>query len=136
MFTGLPELGLPGLNSFLWLREATDALDNCRLSNRRLLSAIRNLAYITEGNTRQRIDYKNLGSEELGSIYENVLELQPSFESQAGRITFEAGSASERRETRSHYTQPALVDCLMTRRSNRCLTKPQAGQGRKRLYSL
>jgi hypothetical protein len=112
LFSGLPELGLPGLNSFLWSREATDALENCRLSNRRLLTAIRHLVYITEGNTKQRIDYKNLGSAELGSIYENVLELHPSFESQAGRITFEAASASERSETRSHYTQPALVDCL------------------------
>lgn len=112
LFGGLPELGLPGLNSFLWSREATEALTNCQLSNRRLLTAIRHLAYITEGNTKQRIDYKNLGSEELGSIYENVLELQPRFESQAGHITFEAASASERSETRSHYTQPALVDCL------------------------
>ena len=65
LFSGLPELGLPGLNSFLWSREATEALRNCRLSNRRILAAIRHLAYISEGNTKQRIDYKNLGSEEL-----------------------------------------------------------------------
>ncbi len=127
LFSGLPELGLPGLNSFLWSPDATGALTNCRLSNRRLLAAIRNLTYITEGNTKQRIDYKNLGSEELGSIYENVLELQPRFESQAGRITFEAAGASERSETRSHYTQPALVDCLYDQALEPLLSQAASG---------
>jgi hypothetical protein len=112
LYGGMTQLGLPGLNSFLWSATSTDALNGARLSNKRLLSAIRHLTYIRDANTRSRIDYRNLGSEELGGIYENVLELVPSLNVAAGIITFETSSISERSETNSHYTPSSLVDCL------------------------
>jgi hypothetical protein len=109
---GTPQLGLPGLSSFLWSETATEALNGARLSNKRLLSAIRNLAYIRDGNARTRVDYHNLGSEELGGIYENILELTPSLNLAAGVINFETSLVSERSETNAHYTPSNLVDCL------------------------
>jgi hypothetical protein len=109
---GMLELGLPGLNSFLWSESATEGLNGARLSDKRLLSVIRNLAYIKDRNTRTRVDYSNLGSEELGGIYENILELTPSLNVAAGVITFETTSISERSETNSHYTPSSLVECL------------------------
>jgi hypothetical protein len=109
---GMPQLGLPGLNSFLWSESATEALNGARLSDKRLLSVIRNLAYIKDRNTRTRVDYSNLGSEELGGIYENILELTPSLNVAAGVISFETSSISERSETNSHYTPSSLVECL------------------------
>src|SRR5271165_2924199 len=109
---GIPALGLPGLDSFLWAETATEALNGARLSDKRLLSPIRHLAYIKDRNTRARVDYRNLGSEELGGIYENILELTPSLNVAAGVITFETSSISERSETNSHYTPSSLVNCL------------------------
>jgi hypothetical protein len=109
---GIPQLGLPGLNSFLWSKGATEALNGARLSDKRLLSAIRHLAYIKDRNTRARVDYRNLGSEELGAIYENILELTPTLNVAAGVITFGTSSVSKRSETNSHYTPPSLVNCL------------------------
>jgi hypothetical protein len=72
---GCPPLALPALNSFLWNPGATWALNASALANTRLLSVIRNLAFISEGKSRQRIDYRNIGAEEIGGIYENIIAL-------------------------------------------------------------
>ena len=47
------------------------------LANRDLLEVVRALALIREGNVTVAVDYRNLGSEELGSIYESLLAYHP-----------------------------------------------------------
>ena len=49
----------------------------CDIANADLLDAIRALAFTTDGHSRRPVDYRNLGAEELGSIYESLLELHP-----------------------------------------------------------
>lgn len=51
--------------------------ENCELSNQVLLKAIYALSYTMDGNARRLVDYRNLGSEELGSVYEALLEMHP-----------------------------------------------------------
>src|SRR6202023_3140509 len=51
-------------------------------------------------------------SEELGSIYEKILELTPSLNVAAGVINFEKSSISERSEAKSHYTPSSSFNCL------------------------
>ncbi|HEY9557355.1 MAG TPA: hypothetical protein VIR58_11515, partial [Acidimicrobiales bacterium] len=75
--SGEPALALPGLGSFLWKPHATPELDSAQLDNRHLLTAIRSLSTTTEGRVTRSVDYRNLGAEELGSIYESLLELHP-----------------------------------------------------------
>src|SRR5262249_17358901 len=70
---GCPELGLPALGGFLFSADACPELDACELSNGDLLEAIRCLAVTQEGGRRTRVDYKNLASEEMGSVYESLL---------------------------------------------------------------
>src|SRR5262249_12103993 len=70
-----PELALPALGSFLFSIEAAPDLEGCAISNHDLLDAVRALAFSTDGHSRRLVDYKNLGSEELGSVYESLLEL-------------------------------------------------------------
>jgi hypothetical protein len=59
------------------------------------------------------VDYRHLGAEELGSIYEALLEFVPSWD--AGRRVFELLSAAgnDRKSTGSYYTPTSLIDCLL-----------------------
>ncbi|BCL79617.1 N-6 DNA methylase [Ktedonobacteria bacterium brp13] len=110
---GCPELGLPGLNGFLFSPEAVVDLKDCRLANYALLAAVRHLAYTESGRTRRIIDYKNLGSEELGSVYESLLELHPVFHLETGKFELASASGNERKTTGSYYTPTSLITSLL-----------------------
>src|SRR5690606_17536768 len=73
---GIPELGLPGLGSFLWSPAACPDLDTAEIGNHPLLQAVRHLAFVEDRDERvlRPVDYRNLGTEELGAIYESLLE--------------------------------------------------------------
>jgi hypothetical protein len=110
---GCADLALPALNSFLWDPKATSALNSATLSNSSLLNAVRNLTYITAGSSRQRIDYKNIGAEEIGGIYENIIAFSPLLDVESFTFSLGEGAFSERDETASHYTPTSLVDELL-----------------------
>jgi hypothetical protein len=111
---GCPELGLLGLNKFLFSPEATADLSDCQLANYALLAAVRHLAYTESGRTRRIIDYKNLGSEELGSVYESLLELHPIFHLETGKFELVSASGNARKTTGSYYTPTSLMTCLLS----------------------
>ena len=110
---GCRELGLPGLNGFLFSPEAVSDLRDCQLANYALLAAVRHLGYTESGRTRRIIDYKNLGSEELGSVYESLLELHPIFHLETGTFELASASGNERKTTGSYYTPTSLITCLL-----------------------
>jgi hypothetical protein len=111
--SGCPELGLPALGSFLWSKKAVPELTNCEIANRDLLDAVRALAFTTDGHARRLVDYKNMGSEELGSVYESLLELHPVLDAGAGKFELTFSSGSERKTTGSYYTPSSLINCLL-----------------------
>ena len=111
---GLPHLGLPGLGG-IYDDTPTDAvLAGLELSNEHLLSAIKSLSRVRDksANRWRRIDYRNLGAEELGAIYESLLELVPDRD---GPYTFVLRDAAgnDRKSTGSYYTPTSLIDCLL-----------------------
>lgn len=110
---GCPDLGLPALGSFLWSVEATPALDEAKLANEHLLDAVRALAFIEERGTRRAVDYKNLGSEELGSVYESLLELHPELNVDAPTFELRVAAGHERKTTGSYYTPTSLINVLL-----------------------
>jgi hypothetical protein len=113
---GAPELGLPALGGFLFSRSALSALADCELSNVSLLEAVRSLAFSQDGRAkrvRRAVDYKNLGSEELGSVYESLLELHPLINTDAATFELTAVSGSERKTTGSYYTPSSLIQVLL-----------------------
>jgi hypothetical protein len=84
---------LPPLGGFLWSEEATEALNDITIPNEALLSTIRALCTVRAlGGVTQRVDYSNLGAEELGSIYESLLEYQPGGESRRRDVRAQGGS--------------------------------------------
>jgi hypothetical protein len=110
---GCPALGLPALGSFLWSIRATPDLDDCLMANRDLLIAIRALAFTEQNKVRRPIDYKNIGTEELGSIYESLLEQHPDVHVPSAKFILGTHAGNERKTTGSHYTPPSLVNCLL-----------------------
>ncbi len=110
---GCAELGLPALGSFLFSDEAIADLNGCELANHELLEAVRALAFITDGHRRRTVDYKNLRSEELGSVYEALLELHPEINAEARQFNLASASGNERKTTGSYYTPDSLVQCLL-----------------------
>jgi hypothetical protein len=110
---GCPPLALPPLGSFLWSAAALPELGHCDLANRDLLEAVRALAFTREDSMLRPIDYKNLGSEELGSVYESLLELHPDLNVDAPTFALQTASGHERKTTGSYYTPTSLVQCLL-----------------------
>jgi hypothetical protein len=110
---GAPGLALPALGGLLFSDAATPHLDVCELANRDLLSAVRELAFVEDERALRAVDYRNLGSEELGSVYESLLELQPELSLDAPSFALAAVAGSERKTTGSYYTPTALISCLL-----------------------
>jgi hypothetical protein len=110
---GAPELGLPVLGSYLWSDETLPDLMGSDLSNADLLEAVRALGFTRRGNDLWRVDYRNLGSEELGSVYESLLELHPEVDAEAGHFSLSVAAGHERKTTGSYYTPHALVQSLL-----------------------
>jgi hypothetical protein len=59
------------------------------------------------------VDYRNLGSEELGSVYESLLELNPTMELDAGVFSLSTVAGNQRKTSGSYYTPDSLVQCLL-----------------------
>src|SRR5215831_3714430 len=105
---GVPELGLPALGSLLWSTKASPDLDSCQLANGDLLEAIRALAFRIEHGVRRNVDWRNLGPEELGSVYESLLELHPDVNVEAASFSLRIAAGHERKTTGSYYTPTSL----------------------------
>lgn len=110
---GCPELGLPGLGSFLWSERATAALNDCSIENAAFLQAIRALTTIQDAGVRRFVDYRNLGAEELGSVYEGLLSLHPEINPVTRTFALGTASGNERKTSGSYYTPDSLVQCLL-----------------------
>jgi hypothetical protein len=110
---GCAALALPALGSFLWARDALPDLFDAELTNEALLDAVRALAFTEDGRLLRPVDWRNLDSEELGSVYESLLELHPEVDARAARFALDTGAGHERKTTGSYYTPEALVQCLL-----------------------
>ncbi len=110
---GYAPLGLPGLGGFLFSGRATPHLDDADIANRELLDAIRALAFAVDNGVRRPVDYRNLDTEELGSVYESLLELHPQLNVEAATFALEVVAGSERKTTGTHYTPTPLVNSLL-----------------------
>jgi len=109
---GCPPLALPALGSYLWSADAIGVLADSQLANDDLLAAIRSLSTVDEG-VRRAVDFRNLGSEELGSVYESLLELHPTLDRGTATFTLDEVAGSERKTTGSYYTPTSLINSLL-----------------------
>lgn len=110
---GAPQLAVPPLGGELWNPDATLDLNGTSLRNDHLLEAVRALAYTVDDKMVRAVDYRNLGAEELGSVYESLLELHPQVDPADWSFRLEAGAGSERKTTGSYYTPDSLINQLL-----------------------
>lgn len=112
---GEPRLGLPALSGLFALEECRD-LDAAKLENRVFLNALFHLAWLREHSGPVRVNWRDMGPDELGYVYEGLLELVPQI-TRGGR-TFSFAGAEEsrghaRKTTGSYYTPDELVQRLL-----------------------
>lgn len=115
---GQPRLALPALGGLFATTQCPD-IDGASLENRTLLTAMRHLRWSAASGQLAAIDYRNMDSEELGSVYESLLELVPTVDLPARRFGFvgltDAGSTAgnARKTSGSYYTPDSLVQELI-----------------------
>lgn len=111
---GRPELGLSGLGG-LFEHGPVDVVAGAQLSNDALLAAVRHLCVIQPpgGGPKRTVDYHNLGAEELGGIYESLLEFVPSYDPVDRTFSLESLVGNERKTSGAYYTPTSLIDCLL-----------------------
>jgi hypothetical protein len=112
---GEQRLGLPALGGLFEPGTITD-LEGARLANRDLMEAIYRLAWLREASGLVPVNWRDMETEELGSVYEGLLELTPRLTADGHGIVFaEAGEAkgNARKTTGSYYTPDSLVQALL-----------------------
>ncbi len=116
---GQPRLGLLALGGLFADSQCPD-LDDASLSNAALLAAIKSLRWTTTaGGSLSPISYHNMDTEELGSVYESLLELVPEVDVHTRSfgfvgLTSEGSTAgNERKTSGSYYTPKSLVQELI-----------------------
>lgn len=117
---GAAPLGLPALGG-LFAPDQCARLDAGTIANRRFLKAVHALCFFPTGRTLARINYRDMDTEELGSVYESLLELHPlvDVDTSPWRFGFvgddngEKAKGSERKLSGSYYTPDSLVQELI-----------------------
>ncbi|MBB6345238.1 hypothetical protein FHU36_001747 [Nonomuraea muscovyensis] len=125
---GRPELAVPGLGGLFEriielpdgtrldrsLPDELDApLEGMRIDNTHLLKAIRHLAVVDTGIQRRPANFRELGSEELGSVYEWLLEFHVDLDTADRTFTLWKADGSARKTTGSYYTPTSLREALL-----------------------
>ncbi|MGV9533963.1 Eco57I restriction-modification methylase domain-containing protein [Streptosporangium sandarakinum] len=124
---GLSSLALPGLGGLFFrvlsengdVTELTDKavpdqLLVCGLPNEALLTAVRHMSTVRGRDGRPRdVDFQHLGAEELGSVYESLLELVPHPEPAVPAFELRTVAGNDRKTTGSYYTPSSLIESLL-----------------------
>lgn len=118
--TGQPQLAQPALGG-LFSADQCPQLEQAQLANRYLYDALFKLCYFESKGVLTRINYKDMDTEELGSVYESLLELIPQlningqwhFGFLGDEADDENATGHARKLTGSYYTPDSLVQELI-----------------------
>jgi hypothetical protein len=106
-------LGLSPLNGDLFGSHSLLAIDRCAIDNHDLMLAMRQLSLYEQRGQLRRVNYGALDVEELGSVYESLLDFHPQVAQRQGIYEFQLVTGSDRKTTGSYYTPPELVGQLI-----------------------
>ena len=131
-------LGLPPLGG-LFASGQTPDLDGAKLSNRAFLRAVFHLSWLIEDGRRVRINWRDMATEELGSVYEGLLELAPSRQDNGRRFCFAGGNEARgnaRKKSGSYYTPDSLVQTLLDSTLSPAIDQAEAEGGVDEILKL
>ncbi|NBT26126.1 MAG: restriction endonuclease, partial [Actinobacteria bacterium] len=112
---GEPALGLPALGG-IFATDRCPHLDTADVANNRFHDAVYKLAWIRTNSGPMPVRWRDMGTEELGSVYEGLLELVPIIEDDHRTFRFASAGAdagNARKNSGSYYTPSSLVQVLL-----------------------
>ena len=126
---GQPTLGLPALGG-LFAAGMLPHLETARLRNRAFMEALYRLSWLPGKAGVAPVNWRAMETEELGSVYESLLELQPQLGEDGKTLVFASESAeqkgNQRKTTGSYYTPDSLVQALLDTALDPVLDKTEA----------
>ncbi len=113
---GQDALGLPALGG-LFGDDKLPHLETARLRNRAFMEALYRLSWLSDKTGMTPVNWRVMETEELGSVYESLLELQPQLGEDGKSLHFASEAAeqkgNQRKITGSYYTPDILVQLLL-----------------------
>ena len=110
---GDPSIGLPPYNGGLFAAEAAPLLEDVRLSDATIAPMIHDLSHAKTSGGRRFVNYRDMSVQQLGSIYERLLEREP-VRDDSGKIVIRPNSYA-RKDSGSFFTPQELVDLIVDR---------------------
>ena len=112
---GDPSIGLPPYNGGLFAAEAAPLLARVRLPDSEVAPVVFGLSHVAQGDSgRARfVNYRDMTVQQLGSIYERLLEREPVRDA-AGNVSIQLNRFA-RKDSGSFYTSQELVDLIVER---------------------
>ena len=114
---GDASIGLPPYNGGLFSSEAAPLLDHVRLPDNIVARVVYELSHTRTEEmgevVRRFVNYRDMSVQQLGSIYERLLERQPA-RNDPGVITIQPNPYA-RKDSGSFYTPQELVDLIVER---------------------
>lgn len=113
---GEDRLGLPALGG-LFAEDQLPHLETASLRNRAFMEALYKLSWLSDRTGMLPVNWRAMETEELGSVYESLLELQPQLADDGKTLVFASDAAeqkgNQRKTTGSYYTPDSLVQALL-----------------------
>ena len=111
---GDESIGLPPYNGGLFAAEAAPLLETVRLADVEVAPIIYDLSHAADSQgVRRFVNYRDMSVQQLGSIYERLLEREPVRDDE-GNISIRPNPYA-RKDSGSFYTSQELVDLIVER---------------------
>ncbi|WP_030539563.1 N-6 DNA methylase [Sphingobium sp. DC-2] len=113
---GEERLALPALGG-LFAEDRLPHLESARLHNKAFMEALYRLSWLSDKAGMVSVNWRAMETEELGSVYESLLELQPQLGDDGKTLNFASEAAeqkgNQRKTSGSYYTPDSLVQALL-----------------------
>ena len=104
-------IGLPPYNGGLFAQDAADLLNQVRLPDDVIADVVHDLSHTQDDGQPRYVNYRDMSVQQLGSIYERLLEQQPELGS-GGKVRIRPNPYA-RKDSGSFYTPQDLVDLIV-----------------------
>ena len=110
---GDPSIGLPPYNGGLFAADAAPLLESVRLSDHAMAPIVHDLSHTLSDGRPCFVNYRDMSVQQLGSIYQRLLEQEPVRGADGGIVI--RPNTYARKDSGSFYTPQELVDLIVDR---------------------